>query len=88
MEVPYGNRYYSIALAEPLTADDAAQLNDGFISLCAMGRFLWTDDTGQYQTSYFRCLYKTFGSNVVTWNVAGERYNREIPHPYDVRNPQ
>ena len=84
----YGARSYSIALDEPLTADDVARLNDGFSSLCAMGRFLWTDDTGQYQTSYFRCLYKTFGSNVATWNLVGERYNREIPHPYDVRNPQ
>ena len=55
-----------------------------------MARALWTDDTGQYETSYFRCLQKDIGNNLVVydWRLSGDQYNREIKWSYEVHQPQ
>ena len=77
-------RYNTTTLATPLTSEQVQQLNQNSLHLCALARVLWSDETGQFCTTYFRCGVKDNGNKyfVYDWRVIGTKYNDEHPCTY------
>jgi hypothetical protein len=79
-------RYNTVTTDDPLTFEQVARLSDGSLRLCALARVVWEDDTGQYCTTYFRCLQKDEGKQLVTfnWHVTAPTYNQEVPCKFEL----
>jgi hypothetical protein len=80
---PYGQdggHYGTVALDEPLTKEQVSKLDEGSLLLCAAGKVVWMDDTGQYCSKTFRCLTLENSQNGVTpfhWRYMSTKHNSE-----------
>ncbi len=82
-------RYNTVTTADSLTASQVTQLNNNSFRLCALAKAAWEDETGQYCTTYFRCLQKDIGKKLVAfnWRGVGHKYNQEMSCTFKVLEP-